>query len=97
MFITVAPFEILFPFLPLIWLSRENSGTDICSDGKLSDLCHSDDAGILSEDPSRFGVLLGHLKDSLDRSGMRFTSSKSKMLFFNWISLKPSIVLARSN
>lgn len=54
---------------PSTW---DSSGSDICSDGKLSDLEHADDVLLLSEDSSKVQVFLDRLNHIV---WVRFASS----------------------
>lgn len=80
--------------MEIIPSSCENSGIDIYSEGKRSDLKYAGDAVLLSEDPRSFWFLLDRLNDSIVMFGMRFISPKCKISSQDLTSTKPNLVLA---
>lgn len=56
--------------------SCENSGIDINSSSKFSDIVHTDDTVLLSEDTDKLHAFLNHLNDNLPIFGLHLAHSK---------------------
>lgn len=68
--------------------SRENSGTDACSERNLTDAEYADDVGLLSKDPSKLQGFSHRLNQGLGIFDFHF--STCKMLLKDWAGTKPN-------
>lgn len=97
-----AAFLHLFSFIAelvmkIVPFSCKNNGNNIHPNRKMSDLEYADDVMVLGIDSSKFHVFLNRLGDGGSMFGIRFAPLRCKMLFQDWLSSEPNLVLARQN
>lgn len=81
--VAISPFLYNFVIAMLLEMALsicENSGIDVFPHRKMTDMEYAVAVVLLSEDPSKFEVFIDRLNNNVYRFGVRFATSKSKVL-----------------
>lgn len=94
MYVRVVLFQLIstIVIMEITLFSRENKYTNIWSNKELSDKLHANYVTLWNEDSGDLQDVFDRLNDGV---GMRFTTSKRKILRQYSTGLKPNLVLAK--